>query len=204
MPLGVKFLLGSFIILILGGVWVGIHKEWRTQKDVRIVFRLPLSHRLLLGGSGLWLVFVPLLLLIGKGADKVPLFVFLFIELVSCLVGGLLFCAAGLRCELSLDTQQRTYRFTSGWGLRPRVYFGSFEDFGGVFVRSPTGGSKSEQYSAGLVWKSVRRRSPRLGTSGEKQDMDALAAEMVALGLPLVAAPAPETIRELLRRGSTR
>lgn len=182
MPLGIKFLLGSFIFLILGGVWVGTHKEWRQGEGTQIVFRLPLADRLLLGGSGLWLALVPLLLLAGKGADKAPLFVFLFIELMSCLAGGLLFCGAGLRRELSLDTQQRTYRFTSGWGLRPRVYSGSFEDFGG------------------LVWKSGGRRTPHLGASGNKQDMDALAAEMMALEIPLVVAPTPETIWELLRR----
>ncbi len=204
MPFGVKFLLGGLIFLTIGGVWVGTHKERRRVEGTQIIFRQPLADRLLLGGFGLWIMLVPLsLLLMGDGAEKAPLLVLLLAEPLFCLFGGMLVCAAGLHRELSLDTQKRTYRFMSGWGLRPIIYSGGFEDFDGVFVRSPSGRSKSEQYSAGLVWKSGGRRTPLLGMSGKQQEMDALAAEMMnTLGVARVAAPPPETLRDLLRRSS--
>ena len=203
MSLGLGFLLGGLVIVILGAVWVGTHNGWRKVEGTQIIFRQPLAERLLLGGFGLWLVLAPLELLTGRGADKAPLPLFFFAEPPLCLFGGMLFCAAGLHRELSLDSERRTDRFTSGWGLRPVIYTGGFADFGGVFVRSPSGRTKSEQYSVGLVWKSGRRRTPLLGMSGKQQEMDALAALMVSvLEAPLVSAPPPETLKDLLRPSS--
>ena len=202
-PLGVKFSLGGLIFLILGGAWVGTHKEWRKEEEEQLIFRQPFASRFLLSGCGLWLMLLPLLLA-GNRPDKITLFLFLFIELLSFLIGILLFCIACLRRELILNIPQRAYRFTCGWGRHPAVYSGSFNDFGGVFVRSPSGRSKSEQYSAGLIWKSGGLTTPLLGMSGKQQEMAALAEEMVSvLGVTVVPAPAPETYWEMLRRKPT-
>lgn len=201
MPLGIKFLIGIFISLLLTAAWAD-RKPWRKVEGTRLVFRRPLTGRFALGGMGLLGVTSVLLMLLAqiRGGDG-PLFFVIGVALILCLGAGLMFLMAGLRRDLSLDTQQQTYKFMSGWGWHPAVYSGGFEDFGGVFVREPPGYSKSEQYVAGLVWKSGGRTPPLLGMSGKQPEMEALAEEMVrVLGVSVVSAPPPETLRDVFRR----
>ncbi len=195
--------------MILGLIGLLAGTPGRLQKkesSARMTFRVPPAARLFLSGMGLWLVLTPPLLMTKDITDGATLFLFLFYELMACALGGLCLWAAGIRGELSLDFDHRTYRYRYGWGLQNRMRSGGFEEFAGVFVRCVSG-RETGTHIVGLAWKNGALRTPTLGvirgSSSNRRKADALAAEMVnALRLPLVPAPPPETIRDLFRRVS--
>jgi hypothetical protein len=204
---GVEWYFGSLITLTLFVFWASQCQNWRKRTSTaRMVFRQSPVFRFVFGGIGLWLVLTPPLLMVRDIKDATGWLLFSIFEIMSCAMGGLFLWGAGLRREMSLNVERGTYQFTKGWGPWTRVRSGGLEDFTGVFVRC-TAGRDTEMYTVGLVWKNSGPVMPTLGifrgrTQG-RQKADVLVAEMMnAFRLPLVAAPPPETIRDLFRRGS--
>jgi len=198
---------GGMVVLILSCFWATQSMNWRKKGDsTRLTFRPPPVSRLFLTGVGLWFVLIPPWLMVRNARASTGWFLFTFLELMFCSAAAVLLWAVGQRCELILDTQHRTYRFTSGWSLLPRVRSGPWDDFAGVFVRCiPINGS--EQCAVGLAWKGGGRASPTLGRyqggSRAREKADALAVEIAdAVGLPRVAPPPPETLLDMFQRNS--
>ena len=204
---GIEFYFGSLILLIILLFLAGQYQNWQKRtKSARMVFRLPLAARFILGGIGLWFVLTPPWLMARDIRDGTGLFLFLVYELMACAMGSLFFWGVGTRRELDLDVERRSYHFITGWGPWTRVRSGGLEDFTGIFVRC-TSGRDSEIYTVGLAWKWGECISPTLGNfrgrSRGKPKADALAAKMGnALGLPLVAAPPREELRNPFRHRS--
>lgn len=192
---------GSMVVLTVLGLWANQRMNWRKKgTGERLTFRLPPEIRLFLAGFGLWFASAPPWLIVRNIRDATGWFLFVLIELMFCGAAALLLWGAGQRCELEMNTERRTYRFTSGWGLWPRVRSGRWDDFAGVFVRCvPV--QNGEQCTVGLAWKGGGRITPILGRYETRQKADALAAEIAGiLGLSRVAAPPTGTVRDILLR----
>ena len=201
------FIFGSLMLLAIAAAWGSRTQNWRKRAGAgRMIFRVPLLARFVFGGIGLWLVLTPPWLRAREIRDGAEMALFLVYELMACALGSLFFWGAGTRRELILEPEHRRYRFTTGWGPCTRIHTGDLADFSGVFIRR-TPSKNGEIYTVGLAWRRGEAVSPTLGNfrkqhRGETK-ADALAAEMSAkLSLPLVPAPPPETVRNLIRRSS--
>ncbi len=198
---------GSLTLLIILAAWGSRTQNWQKQiGSRRMVLRMPPLTRFVFGGIGLWLVLTPLWLMVRNIRDREGLALFLVFELMACAMGSLFLWGAGSRREIVLDTERRHYRFTTGWGPWTHIRAGGLEDFCGVFVRI-VDAKNGEIYTVGLAWKRGEFVCPTLGNFRAQPQArlkaDALASEMsAALGLPLVPAPPPETVKIRFRRVS--
>ena len=186
-------------VVALFFVFKGIcHDSLRaTECGATVSFRRPRSGRVGLAMLGVWIM-VGCLLECGLCAvdaimhhHPVPDWAYFALAwglLMGGGFGGLLVSLAGPN-DLDLDQNRRTYRFVSGWPLRPDVQTGPWEDIVGVFVRrtSTRGGVI---YLVGIAWRQERQAYPLLGRFNREDDADALAENIsVLLSLPRVTAP---------------
>ena len=159
--------------------------QCRSPQDL-MVFRDPLGLRLWMIMMMLWLIASVVLLIVNDIDRKINLF---FMLPLACVFSGPMVLLASRRGELRLDLEKHTYRFTDKSLFHSRMYSGSWQDFAGVFVRTPQ--TPSGDCHVGLAWRSDRDRLPYLGY-GNRIKAQAFAMEISKkLSLPIVPAPAP-------------
>jgi hypothetical protein len=102
----------------------------------------------------------------------------LFLVLIVSPLTALSLYTAGPR-DLFVDLSRRSYRFVSGWPLRPSVQAGTCDEFAGIFVR-PSLNPRSMRYIVQIAWRQEGHPCPVLGFFRREDDAAALADEMAA------------------------
>jgi len=191
-------LLGGMAAMTILGAWSSYAGTWREITRGQMTFRAPPVSKVSLALTGFWfLAFLPDIYSgsLKSGAWDLSVFVALLVGSV----GLLMIWGAGLRRELHLNIESRTYRLVSGWMLKTQTKSGAWEDFTGVFIR-PVSLRGGDMFFVGLMWKGRQNHLPHPGQFGKHDKASAFASEMSkVIGVPVVAAPLPEPLRMLSR-----